>query len=403
MIAIAGFERRLEQVFHRLADGDGWEHLLNSKNGDFHIRANSATSLLVSHSYNLNASLDRAMSLLRPEAMCVREHPFMESICHKCIMLKSFAPGDVICSARVVHHYAVLMYLLVARQRTPATDLQDFLVRMTFRRDFPCAGEASLAMIDMDNSSDRTTDSGLVLSGTDDPLVCQMREVFEMPRVPSWLLKSLLWSYSRGWDSPFTMLGEVSSLTHQIIEEEAGFVVVTLKKCPRGLPLVPSTAKAPEPSERLNWEPRDDPTCFTLSSYLQLLLSACGLDPASIFDSLDGRYLVPFQAAVKRSLWPLLWQTLDGIFKEQRTAYRRLYGGSGAPHIQADVAPRFHTKPVDMPPTESKEWPGQTSSPDEEGCEDLEGFEDLRIYRQVKNSFIHFAPYEYQCDQISVP
>jgi len=387
MIPIAGFERRLEQVFRSLAKGDDWEHILRSDSGDFHIRSKSATSLLVSYSYKINMSFDRAKLFIQPEAMCLPGHPFREKYLHEGCILKSFAPGDVIVSWRCRRSFAVLFHLLVARMRAPAAHAQDsYVARLTLRRDFPSVGEVSVVMVDLQDYDD----SGLVLSGTEHPSQCQLKEVFEMPRLSPWLLKIILRTYCRGCDWP-SMFSNVSALMHQTIEEEAGFLVVALKKCCRGPPLVPFTASPPQPLEPLHWMPQDDPAGFSLSRYLQLLLIACGLDSGSIFDSLDGRYLVPFHAAVKRSVWPVLWQTLDIIFKEQRSAYRRHYGGSGAPHIQADVAPRFHTETAAMQVSESSECPGLTPNPDEGAS------------LEIKNTFIHFARYEYQCDEVSAP
>merc|ERR1712100_985078 len=102
-------------------------------------------------------------------------------------------------------------------------------------------------------------------------------------------------------------------------------MTVTLKKCCRGPPLIPRFGKVLDHlvSEELDWEPQESSSCFNLSSYLKHVLGLCGMDSSIIFDSLDGRRLVSFQAAVKRAVWPRAWQALEPIFKRHRAAYRQ--------------------------------------------------------------------------------
>lgn len=250
------------------------------------------------------------------------------------------------------------------------------LCRCTLRRDFPSVGQVSIAMLDLNDSSHNSyvgLDCCFVISRTGDESVSLLQEVFEMPRLPRWLLRLVLSSYCR--TCKITSSCEtVSSLMQQALEEESGFLVVTMKKCCRGFPLVPSIAEAGHESETFCWEQPDSSCCFSLSSYLQGILSLCGIGPDVIFDNLDGRRLVSFQAAVRRVLWPRLWETLEPIFRKQRAAYRQHHGGSGAPQIQVDVPPRFCNEPAY--PAEMLEDDAST---------------DDGIVLQNKNTFLHFA------------
>merc|ERR1712070_553220 len=120
-------------------------------------------------------------------------------------------------------------------------------------------------------------------------------------------------------------------------------------------------------------EPQDIDSCLDLSAYLKHVLAAFGMDTSIIFDSLDGCRLVPFQAAVKRGVWPHIWLALEPFFKKHRSAYRRHYGGSGAPNIQADVSPRFCQRAAPVDP--------------QDACISVD--DDLAL--EVKNTFVHFA------------
>merc|ERR1712039_824435 len=111
---------------------------------------------------------------------------------------------------------------------------------MTLRRDFPGIGDACLAIVGLGNGF--VGDIGVEISMTGDRSVSQLREVYDFPRLPTWLLKLVFEYQFRASDYP-SILEEVPLLIHRTLEEECGFMVVTLKKCCRGLPLVPSVAK----------------------------------------------------------------------------------------------------------------------------------------------------------------
>lgn len=60
-----------------------------------------------------------------------------------------------------------------------------------------------------------------------------------------------------------------------------------------------------------------------------------------VFNSLDGRQLVPYQAALLRSNWSQVRLAFIEAFFLQKTAYRRANGGTTAPNVHEDVRPRF--------------------------------------------------------------
>lgn len=71
--------------------------------------------------------------------------------------------------------------------------------------------------------------------------------------------------------------------------------------------------------------------------FLEFLLG----EKVNVFSSLDGRQLVPYQAAVLRQQWLRIRTMFSDAFSLQKTAYRRANGGTTAPNVHEDVKPRF--------------------------------------------------------------
>lgn len=65
-----------------------------------------------------------------------------------------------------------------------------------------------------------------------------------------------------------------------------------------------------------------------------------GEDDVDVFDSLDGKLLVSYQVALKRADWERLSDAVVDSFRAQRTAYRRLHGGTHAPQLSVQE-PKF--------------------------------------------------------------
>lgn len=190
-----------------------------------------------------------------------------------------------------------------------------------------------------------------------------------------------------------------------MVNEEFGFLTVRIRKCCRGPPLLPS-----HPSlgrrlgdltkvalEELSWEPPADGE-FHLCGYLQTLLHICGLSHLEVFDRLDGRSLVYYEAAARRAEWPSVWDALDPLLREHRAVYRRKYGGSGAPYLEVDVKPRLCT-------TEPLEGPRQLSQPELALVNKV--VKEDKVWNwgpvSVRNTFVDFAcPLNY-VETISAP
>eukprot|EP00440_Ansanella_granifera_P035744 gb/GFBE01038773.1/.p1 GENE.gb/GFBE01038773.1/~~gb/GFBE01038773.1/.p1 ORF type:complete len:159 (+),score=28.26 gb/GFBE01038773.1/:1-477(+) len=115
---------------------------------------------------------------------------------------------------------------------------------------------------------------------------------------------------------------------------------------------------------------------FTFSSYLQSFLQALG-HRARVFNSLEGRYIVPFQAVMQREVWELVRETVEDAMQKQMTAYRRARGGKTGPKIKADVEPKF----MELKPfcSETASGPGRDRPPDDS------------MPLVVRHTFLHFV------------
>lgn len=78
-----------------------------------------------------------------------------------------------------------------------------------------------------------------------------------------------------------------------------------------------------------------------MPKFLRAFLSRLGCNDIPIYDSLDGRYLVPFQAAVCRKDWERAWSILEAPFRVQRSHYRKSLGVKQAPELDLTVKPKF--------------------------------------------------------------
>lgn len=123
------------------------------------------------------------------------------------------------------------------------------------------------------------------------------------------------------------------------VRADANYIVVSLRKCSRGGPLLPVGPRCNR------WEQTDTHAGLRmpLCKYLQEFLSRLGVSGVNFHDSLDGRKLLPYQAAVLLDAWNRVRQILEQPLAEQRTAYRRLFGGSAAPDVRIVAEPRFAT------------------------------------------------------------
>jgi hypothetical protein len=140
------------------------------------------------------------------------------------------------------------------------------------------------------------------------------------------------------------ILDYTSSDVYKEITEGAGkYIVVGIRRCVKGPPLLPrESCKVEELAVSIDWmEAETDGVRLGLPEYLSMFLGRLGVRDVGIYDRLHGRQVVRYQAVVEQQTWERVWALLETPFRIQRAAYRRLHGGSNAPDITIGMEPKF--------------------------------------------------------------
>jgi len=243
------------------------------------------------------------------------------------------------------------------RSKTPPV-----VTHQRLRRDYPSPGDSAYACFhDGDDaqegflmcSPDLSTENKFDLVG-----------VFRMPmdQFSSWMSIHFQLLLDSACRASHWLLNGPRSRELRDMDQDA-YVVLTIQSCKRGLPLYPLpsasygveptvTIAAGEPLGLENWV-RFSPCQvgsekFRLSEYIQLFLRNLGQE-VTIYSTMDGRKLVPYQCLLKREDWLRVRKQFVECFLLQKTAYRRANGGSTAPSLHEEVDPRFIQEK--MPPS----------------------------------------------------
>lgn len=148
----------------------------------------------------------------------------------------------------------------------------------------------------------------------------------------------------------FGQLVANSQIMDTLREHEKDFyLVINLKRCTYGPPLLPalptgSSDVAVDVGAHRGlsaWVQHVGTNNFKLSEYLQALVRRIGLEDLKVFGSIDGRRLVPYQAAVVKQSWEAAHHCIREAFDIQQAAYRRLHKGKAAPELHFGKEPRF--------------------------------------------------------------
>lgn len=150
--------------------------------------------------------------------------------------------------------------------------------------------------------------------------------------------------------------GIFQSMSYQdALTEFRVYVVVSIRKCDRGVAMLPELRGSPEIVQACaEWTPWSDPK-RPFSLYLQDFLACIGQSDVPVYGSLDGRPLVSYQAVVRRCDWERIGDTTMTSFRAQRSAYRRLHGGKATPCLSLSLEPRFQVESMDRSRLESRQ------------------------------------------------
>jgi len=108
------------------------------------------------------------------------------------------------------------------------------------------------------------------------------------------------------------------------------YVIIEMKGCDRGPPLIPVNNK---------WCAPED-CSMPLRAYLVALADRNG-GAITAVDKIDGRCLPRYQCAVRAEKWQDTWNIVRKSFLEMRSAYRFIRGGKNAPNLWFGMPARF--------------------------------------------------------------
>lgn len=129
------------------------------------------------------------------------------------------------------------------------------------------------------------------------------------------------------------------------------YLILSLRNFNRGCPLLPATSdqtdqtvtvSAGEELGMARWQEFQSQNAdgkLHLAEYLQLFLERLDLS-LRIYESWGGQQLVPYQCVVLREEWKEIRSLVFLALRFQKAAYRRLHGGTTAPSLVEDAAPR---------------------------------------------------------------
>mmetsp|Transcript_91165 Transcript_91165/g.199681 ORF Transcript_91165/g.199681 Transcript_91165/m.199681 type:complete len:393 (+) Transcript_91165:1-1179(+) len=281
----------------------------------------------------------------RPEFVC--EHPECgQSLSYKLVEL--LAPGQAIVNMGFERNelkHAVTMLVGGIYQQ----------VRLCKRRDYPRPGVTVVILQALDDGGNGVMMylEELVLLSYN--IIC---EATTPESCTSWHILEIPWPTYPAWATQF--LNEVGNMDRRLpsapLDEcirlaEKFYIVLCLQCCSRGPPLIPYACPEDGTEECFStelrfvkvggfaWAPAQD-RGFNFPLYLQGVLEILGFE-ADIWDSLDGRRLVPYQACIRGDVWEAVSEKFGEVIQFQRSAYRFVHGGKSAPKVRKAAGPHF--------------------------------------------------------------
>mmetsp|Transcript_45276 Transcript_45276/g.119498 ORF Transcript_45276/g.119498 Transcript_45276/m.119498 type:complete len:374 (+) Transcript_45276:29-1150(+) len=330
----AGEIATLHDCFHRvsvLTIGDkGWERLQGHGGGHQQVLRVSRDVSFYRTQNLVDIPADFVEDVLRPEA----GNGVLTGQFEAFLVATQLAPADLMLSPEL----AVNQH---QKSNAPCH------LRYVMRRECP-SGQVSFVVAPCDETGEHLweqTSSGkarfVSLAAVDGGKRTLVTEIVRLYCVPEAAIKL----HVGGHDLPAQLLAHYQDrqLSPEVrFSASPEYMVVCIRRCGRGPPLLPKTA------ELGAWECAER-TGFSLPRYLVRFAAIMGLD-LKAWDSLDGRQLAPFQAAVRVDQWARCWPHLETGFRAQCRAYRSVNRISAAPTLVEGVEPRFVQAPAPAAP-----------------------------------------------------
>lgn len=267
------------------------------------------------------------------------------------------APGDANVTVHISRPVAMQAMMFMAGPAEGLSEMIDvdpdtvaFRMRFIFRRDYPQKGEHCLAVIPRSSSGGLLEDCGPVSARClrilqhQDPSKTVVVAFRIEPHVKEWAT-SVAPRMHGSFKSHGPRLGAIvegakryaaAPSCADVLECDSNYVVVALRKCNRGGPLLPLARNS---DDSIEWEP--DNLTRPLPDYLRRLCSFLNTPDVEVYGTLDGWRLPPYQAAMTQRSWSRVQLLLEEPLKSMRTTYRRRLGGTTAPDLVAGVVPKL--------------------------------------------------------------
>jgi len=359
----------MEKVFNRVRyiNTDCWSDIWSSPDTDepLHFAQNkiSPDLTLLRVTQEVDMSFEDVLQAWNPELVfhhsnCGPSDDFFTS-CHVESVL---SPGDVlasfICKQSSLEQRTMSMLEMVFARPKPAGDGPNHgttRVRMTVRENFPRVGCWTVAIVPLHPGTDELMEE----CGHFKAFALQISKHVVAPnktvisfckklRAP-WAFTPIAPVFGQFCRDFFTrahlrMRNFQASTALQSWSAESQYVVIALRKCPHGNPLLPLHHGNPTIVQNcFDWEQFSGiaGTALDLFGYLRAFLRCIGIFDIEVYDRLNGRRLVNYQVALRRSDWARASVSMLEPFKSQRRAYRRIFGCVAAPELVLRPEARF--------------------------------------------------------------
>uniref|UniRef100_A0A7S4GKM9 Uncharacterized protein n=1 Tax=Oxyrrhis marina TaxID=2969 RepID=A0A7S4GKM9_OXYMA len=328
---------------------EGWEEIrpLEATGQRQLLKTVSPTVSFLRNEYLIDLTVEESINFMRPEVTFHHGRKDFDPLVANATILQLFAPGDVLgwVSLKPCQFWAAAAIV----NHAPDASKPGQMIRSVRRRDFPAPGLSCIVHMPVHpETMVMLEQQGLVKAGAyiimpapgqeGKALNVEIQRVY---RPSDWALALMPdgSTFLKHWASCYKKSKVYQEVQDGKVDEV--YLVITLRKCERGPPLIPVDSMLQQ------WEPcaRE---AFSLPDYLRRFAEVLGAS-LEVFDRMDGRHLVPYQACCVTTHWEAVAPALDPAFKAQRTAYRRANGGTGAPVLATGSQPRFVDRPVIHP------------------------------------------------------
>lgn len=345
---------------------DGWIEIQSPVEGLSVWRQEDAPSaVLLRTRYEIGLPPEDAVNLFRPEVFFHESRKVYDSEVLDCGIDELVSPGDAFGFTRLRDEVVTpqvlkgisLVGTLSSCKRALQESGDDYYfvrqIRLAVRRDFPHPGMFAVARAPRNPMNRQlywewgiSKASVGVFASNGDVSKSVVTEVLRFDRGAS--LSAAALAGAPRVLTFFRLLEEKNGIyrnSDAFTEATCGsrsYVVVTLRRCEKGPPLLPCSDIGPNDIDgpKLEWVQAE---AYELPMYLRSFLGRIGMSDVEVYDQLDGRELMHYQAVLEKRSWERAWAALMQHHRwgKMQAAYRHMLGGVTAPQLRAGLAPRF--------------------------------------------------------------